>query len=153
MFLPKALATSYKATINEKPRECGHISKFLFTKWLSLHTNQIRCLSQYIYGRYIKHTFFCIIGLGDIKMPLIQLKNFTQNFSRQHLFILSCFMLALGCLHIQHCDAYKVPMNWNECVMCSMYECGASYEWNLYKKSEAGKRTIPICSHSVNGGS
>lgn len=30
--------------------------------------------------RYIKHTFFCIIGLCDIKVRLIKLKNFTQSF-------------------------------------------------------------------------
>lgn len=36
--------------------------------------------------RYIKSTFFWIIGLYDIKVPLIKLKNFTTKFYPRSLF-------------------------------------------------------------------
>lgn len=106
----------------------------------------------YIYRRYIKHTFFCIIGLGDIKMALIRLKNCTQNFSHQQHLLFYCVLglhWMLACNIVMLTKFHRIGMN----VMCSMctFACvclyGASLEKLMYKKNKAGERTIPICSY------
>lgn len=75
----------------------------------------------------IKHTFFCIIGLCEIKVPLIKLKNFTQSFYAAPLTKLNTAI----CVRVQcrdsesrfHCNT-NARMKWEQRSDANLFQIG-----------------------------